>query len=82
MMPNPNNGTFVLKGDLGNTASKIAEIEVADMLGKTVYKSSASIVDGVIIKNISLSEQLANGTYLVRIKYDKQSQVVKFTLNK
>jgi hypothetical protein len=82
--PNPNNGSFTLKGAMpGLNTSKTASIEVVDMLGKTVYRDVADIANGgTINKNITLDNNIANGVYLIKIKNDGTSQILRFSLDR
>ncbi len=44
-----------------------ATIQLIDLTGKTVYSENATINNGVLQKNVSLSSSLANGLYMARI---------------
>jgi len=83
VVPNPNNGTFALVGTLPEMSKNTsAQIEVVDMLGKTVYTDVASLDNGAINKAISLGENVANGVYMIRINTDNASKILRFTLNR
>jgi len=83
VLPNPNSGTFSIKGTIANgkTASQ-ASIEVLDMLGKTVVSDVATITNGNIDKTITLGENIANGVYMVRIKTGDASQVIRVSIDR
>jgi hypothetical protein len=83
LVPNPNKGSFTISGSLnGNMTLKEVKIEVVDMLGKTIYTDAATIENGSISKEIRLGDNVANGIYLVRIKNDEVSQVIRFSLSR
>lgn len=83
VMPNPNSGVFSIRGTLaGSEDNKEAVIEVIDMMGKTIYTDVAELDNGQMNKDITLSSGMANGTYLVRIKSNGASEVLRFVLDR
>lgn len=83
VIPNPNTGTFNLRGALDMPANvKEVQVEVIDMLGKTVFTDVAALDNGEIDKSITLSSNLANGVYLVKIKGDNSGQILRFVLDR
>ncbi|MCW3120595.1 MAG: Conserved repeat domain protein [Flavipsychrobacter sp.] len=83
IIPNPNKGTFTLKGIVPEmTASKQVTLEVLDVLGRTLYSENSSIENGIIDKKVVMSDNIASGTYFVRIKSEESSKVLRFTLTR
>ena len=83
VVPNPNNGAFTISGAFTSIAtSKEARIELLDMLGKVVYRDVADITNGGINKDITLSSDIADGIYLIRVVSDDASKVLRFSLNR
>lgn len=81
--PNPNGGSFTLRGALtGTSTSKEAKIEVVDMVGKVVYNDIAAIENGGINKTITLGDNIANGVYLIRVINDGSSKVIRVSINR
>jgi hypothetical protein len=80
VMPNPNNGAFTLTGELATT--KDVEIEVTDILGKTIYSNTAMVEKGRLRTKVIMDNKTANGVYLVRVKNTEINEVVRFTLNR
>jgi hypothetical protein len=80
IVPNPNNGSFVVKGTLGASADEDVVIEITDMLGQVVYRENVSAVKGQLNESVKLSGSLANGMYLVNIKSKNVNQVFHFVL--
>ncbi len=78
--PNPNYGTFTITGSLPTT--KDVTIEVMDILGKTVYNTAATVNNGTINKAIVIDKRIENGVYLVKMRNDEMSAVVRFTLER
>ena len=66
LMPNPNNGTFTIKGTLGSGADNI-NIKVTNMLGQVVYTTTAQPHNGNINETVTLTHNVAAGMYLVNI---------------
>ena len=81
LLPNPNGGTFTIKGMAG-TANEAVAIQVTNMMGQVVYKASATLQNGLLHEQISLGNEVANGLYLVQIITDGQPQVIKFSVNR
>lgn len=81
--PNPNSGQFTLSGDLPDmAASNEVTVEVVDMLSKVLYTEKAPINNGKIEKNITLADNVANGVYLIKVKNETISKVLRFTLER
>ncbi len=73
VVPNPNRGSFVLKGTLGGSDEEIA-VEVTDMLGQVVYRQQVKAQSGKVNERIQLSN-IANGMYLLNLKTAGGSRV-------
>lgn len=82
IMPNPNNGTFVIKGSLSSTVTEEVTAEVTNMLGQVVYRDNIKAVRGNIDQRITLDGSLANGIYLLNIKAGDKSQTFYVTVGK
>ena len=83
VVPNPNDGTFVLTGTMDNSSgSNYASLEIVDILGKVVYKDVAVITNGNINQSITLSKQLPNGLYFIKVKNDDDNKVIRFVLTR
>ena len=81
VIPNPNHGTFKLSGHLQVTNLKVVTIEIVDMLGKTVHTQTVPVKNGSIEENIAMHE-VANGVYMVKIKGDNVSHVLRCVIDK
>ena len=72
ILPNPNKGTFTIKGSLGNTVpiaigNEEVTLELTDMLGQVVYKDKLTAKGGKLNEQIKLSE-IANGMYILSLR--------------
>ena len=82
LMPNPNNGSFTVKGDLGSSAGESVTIEVTDMLGQVIYHKTEAVQQGKIETQLMLNNNLANGVYLLSIKSGNAESVLHFVIEK
>ncbi len=82
LMPNPNNGTFVITGTLGNLNDQSVAIKVTNMLGQVVYTAQATVNNGSINEHITLRNSLASGMYLVNITSSDGSVVFHVAVEK
>ncbi len=80
LMPNPNNGTFTLKGKLGTMTDENLAIEVADMLGRTVYTGVVTAHNGVVNERVSLNTSLPAGAYLLNVRSANERTTVRFVI--
>jgi hypothetical protein len=80
LQPNPNNGSFTLRGSLA--AAGEVNISVVNMLGQVVYTNAFEAANGNINEAIRLDNTLANGLYLVKITSGDASRVLHMVLNK
>jgi len=68
LIPNPNKGLFSLKGSLGVSTSQDVYIEITDMLGQVIYRSTTTAHNGEIDEQIQLGGNIANGMYMVNLR--------------
>jgi hypothetical protein len=73
VVPNPNRGSFVLKGTMGGSDEEIA-VEVTDMLGQVVYRQQVKASGGKVNERIQLGN-IANGMYLLNLRTAGGSRV-------
>ena len=66
VLPNPNKGTFSIKGTIGTTDEEV-QIIITDMLGQQVYSTTATTHSGILNEQVQLSNSIANGMYLLNI---------------
>lgn len=73
--PNPNNGTFVVKGHLPPSAA----INITNAIGQPIHYNRNTINNE---HSIQLGTHIANGLYLLHITTGESKQVLKFTLDR
>ena len=68
VIPNPNKGTFVIRGFLGTLNDEDVSLELTDMLGQVVYKNTVVAPGGILENKISLTNTLPNGMYVLNLR--------------
>lgn len=77
LYPNPNNGNFTIAGNVGNEKAIIAE--VLNTVGQVVYQEKLTPANNYINKTISVSNMSA-GIYILRLRGEESSKLIRFTL--
>ena len=84
LIPNPNNGTFTLKGTLGSQAmvDKDVQLEITNMLGQTIYTENVATHNGVIDRKIQLNDLPANGMYILTLHSGDENKVFHMVIER
>lgn len=77
MYPNPNNGSFTLKGKINNTEK--VQLQILNAVGQVVYTNEANTTNGKLQQDINLGS-IANGIYLLRIQAGAEQQNISFRI--
>ena len=80
LMPNPNKGDFILKGNLSSVNDEELVIEVSDLLGQIVFRGKAIAYQGAVNERIQLNSNLANGMYLLTLFSSTETRVFHFVV--
>jgi hypothetical protein len=80
LIPNPNKGTFSVTGTLSTTDDAEVELDIVNMLGQSVYKGKVMAKNGVINEQIQLTNNLANGMYMLNLQSGEDRKVFHFVL--
>ncbi len=82
VIPNPNKGTFTVKGTLAQVATGDEEvsIEITNMLGQVVYNNKVIVHNGSINEQVQLNNTLANGMYLLNLRSGADHKVFHFVI--
>ncbi len=75
MIPNPNKGSFVVKGTLSTTTDEEVTLEITNMLGQVVYTNKVMSHGGAINEHIQLNSSIANGMYLLNLHSESDNAV-------
>ncbi len=83
LLPNPNNGVLHITGTMpAGTDEQSVNMEVLDVSGNIIITDIASLDKGIINKTITINSNIANGTYMLKLKTTKGDQLFKFTLER
>jgi hypothetical protein len=79
LLPNPNKGTFTVRGTLG-TGNEDVNIDVTDMLGQVVFRGAVTTKQGRLETQINLDGSLANGMYILTLRSATEQKVFHFVM--
>ncbi|MBX2905734.1 MAG: fibronectin type III domain-containing protein [Taibaiella sp.] len=82
VIPNPSNGTFSVKGLLGTDVNGLVDMNVTNMLGQVVYKTTVKSQRGSIDEQVMLDNSLSNGIYLLNIVSGDSNKVIPVTISR
>ncbi len=82
LVPNPNSGSFVIKGAVSINGNETVTLEVTNMLGQIVYNGNATITNGTINESVDLNNTLANGMYILNITSGSDRKSIQFVVNR
>jgi hypothetical protein len=82
LIPNPNNGTFTVKGNVAGLNDGAVTLEVTNMLGQVIYNREAQINAGELNEQLMLGNNLANGMYLLNVRSGSAQKVFHFVIEK
>jgi hypothetical protein len=82
LYPNPTSGQFVIELHLAKNINTNAKIELVNMMGQSVSVENASINNGTLYKNMSISSSLASGIYIARIIVSNKTYTAKLIYQK
>ena len=80
LVPNPNRGTFTIKGQLATSNDEEVTLEVRDMLGQLVYGETVTAKSGQLNETITLNSGLANGMYMLNMLSGTNKKVFHFVI--
>jgi len=80
VLPNPNKGTFGVKGTLGGVADETVTLEVTDLLGQVIYRNKVTAYGGRLDETIMLSNALANGMYILNVQSGTEKKTLHFVI--
>ncbi|WP_276132301.1 PKD domain-containing protein [Polluticoccus soli] len=80
LFPNPNNGTFTVKGTAKTNASTKASVEVLNAVGQVVYKNATELRGNELEVNVNLGGHNAAGMYMLRVTVDGHTDNLRFVV--
>ncbi|MBC7552698.1 MAG: T9SS type A sorting domain-containing protein, partial [Taibaiella sp.] len=82
VIPNPNTGTFTIKGDLAAITDETVDVEITNMLGQVVYRNKLQASAGKLEERITLDANAANGMYMLNVHSENISKVIRFAVDR
>jgi sugar lactone lactonase YvrE len=80
IIPNPNNGIFSIMGSINDINDNAVAIEIANMMGQAIYKTTLSNNRGTIDGQIRIPYTLPAGLYLLKAQTGINSAIYKFQI--
>ncbi|MEZ5016951.1 MAG: T9SS type A sorting domain-containing protein [Flavipsychrobacter sp.] len=78
LFPNPNNGTFTVKGKV--TTQDNIRMSIINSVGQVVHQQNLNTVNGQLNQQIN-TNNLASGVYLLQLQTGEHKQHIRFTIN-
>ena len=78
LFPNPNSGAFTLAGSIVN--GQEVTVEIVNIVGRMVYQSTIPVSNTRISHQVDLPQNIAGGTYLLRVRSASGMDVMRFTV--
>ena len=78
VFPNPTTGVLNLKANVKTSVM----IDVLSITGQVVYQTTAVPQNGKVKRAIMLDSKLPNGTYLLRMTTNKETQTLRFIMQR
>ncbi len=80
--PNPNNGTFIIEGELATVSADEVNITILNGLGQIVYRTSVQPRAGKLNHTIITGKDLAPGSYMLKLDYGGEQDYKRFVIMK
>jgi len=81
LFPNPNDGSFTVKGMVADKAQQTLLVEVLNAIGQRVYQKEFPMINGIYEQRIELAHSLPAGNYFLKIN-DGINKVFRFAIEK
>jgi hypothetical protein len=79
VLPNPNRGTFTVRGKTGVRRDETVTLEITDMTGHLIYTAGVMAPGGIINEQI-MTSGLASGMYLLKVSGEGAAKVFRFVI--
>ncbi len=81
LFPNPNTGSFLLRGMVGVADGELV-IEVVNMTGQVVYKGQVQMQNGAVDARLDVDAQLPAGMYMLNAVGERDRRSLHFILQR
>ncbi len=79
LYPNPNSGTFTIKGDMSGLNTNSVSFEITNILGQVITPGDIAVANEQLDKTIELGN-VAPGLYLIRIYEGGEDKIFRFSV--
>ncbi len=79
LFPNPNTGTFTLKGNVIGINNSTVSLEIVNAIGQVLYTGNTTVQNDELNKTIDL-QNIPEGIYLLRVNAGDQSKTFRFAI--
>jgi uncharacterized protein DUF2341/type IX secretion system substrate protein len=80
VLPNPNKGTFTIKGSLNSAVNEEVSLEIVNMIGQVVYRNKIVATNGTINEQVNLGNSMANGMYILSVRSESENNIFHFVI--
>jgi len=80
VIPNPNRGSFMIKGTMGHINDGAVSVEITNMLGQVVYRGTGMVQGGQLAEQVDMTGNISNGMYLLSISSGADHAVFHFVI--
>ncbi len=82
LFPNPNMGSFTLSGTMASTNGEMVSVDVMNVVGQKVYSGFTTVKNGNLRHEVTVGENIAPGTYLLKVSSESETKTFHFVVGK
>jgi len=81
IFPNPNNGSFTVKGSVEGIGNSLVSLKILNTVGQVIYNGTATIQNNELNKSIDL-QNIPDGIYLLHVSQENVTKTFRFTVQR
>ena len=81
IFPNPNSGSFTIKGMVGSVSMNTIHVEIVNTLGQVIYTSEAPVTNNAIDNSVNM-QHIPNGVYMLRLSSEGEAKTFRFSVSR
>ena len=78
--PNPADRTFTITGFIHENLFALATIEIFNVIGQSIFRTSTQLTDGRLNESIALPEHTPAGLYFIRVSTGFEQKVIRLQI--
>ena len=79
LFPNPNNGSFTIKGLLSNISEGNVTMDITNAIGQTVYSGNTQVSNSALNQSVQVRD-LPAGVYMLKLSNEGKGKVFRFVV--